>query len=126
VADFGIARALEAAGRQSGSSAGVVVGVPGYLSPEQARGSGEIDGRSDIYSLGCMLYEMLGGTPPFTGSTSTAVLARQISEAPPPLKTLCPHLPDHLEPVVLKALAKRPEDRFSDALRFAAALEGRA
>ena len=76
VADFGIARALETAGGERLSASGVVLGVPAYVSPEQARGNGEIDGRSDIYSLGCVLYEMLTGLPPFTGATRGAVLAR--------------------------------------------------
>ncbi len=122
VADFGIARALEKAGGERLSASGVVLGVPAYVSPEQAGGNGEIDGRSDIYSLACVLYEMLTGTPPFTGATRAAVLARVVAEPVPPIRTICPDVTPAVEHAVLKALAKRPGDRFASALEFAAAL----
>ena len=122
VADFGIARVVEAVGGESLSTSGVVIGLPGYMSPEQATASRELDGRTDIYSLGCVLYEMLGGQLPFTGATRTAVLARQIADPVPPLSTLCPTVPPAIERAVLRALAKRPEDRFATAGEFAAAL----
>jgi serine/threonine-protein kinase len=122
VADFGIARALETAGGERLSASGVVLGTPAYVSPEQAGGSGEIDGRSDIYSLGCVLYEMLAGLPPFTGATRGAVLARVMAEAVPPLRTVRPDVPIQVERAVMAALAKQPRQRFGKAAEFAAAL----
>jgi serine/threonine-protein kinase len=92
------------------------------MSPEQARGVPELDPRSDIYSLGCVLYEMLVGQPPFTGATRAAVLARQMSDAAPPLRTVRSEVPLALERVVLQALAKRPGDRFASAADLTAAL----
>jgi serine/threonine-protein kinase len=122
VADFGIARVLEVSGGEAISTAGLVLGHPAYMSPEQARGATHLDGRSDIYSLGCVLYEMLAGLPPFTGPTRAAVLARAMAEAMPPLRTVCPSVPTAVERAVVKALAKRPEDRFASATDFAGAL----
>jgi eukaryotic-like serine/threonine-protein kinase len=122
VADFGIARALETVGGEQLSASGVVLGVPTYVSPEQARGEAELDGRSDIYSLGCVLYEMLTGMPPFTGATRGAVLARVMADAVPPIRTACPAVTPAIEQAVMTALAKRPGDRFANALEFAAAL----
>jgi len=122
VADFGIARVLEVSGSEAISSSGLVLGHPAYMSPEQARGATQIDGRSDIYSLGCVLYEMLAGLPPFTGPTRAAVLARALAEPLPPLRTVCPSVPPAVEQTVMKALAKRPEDRFASATDFARAL----
>jgi serine/threonine protein kinase len=122
VADFGIARILEAVGGESFSTSGLVSGLPGYMSPEQATASRELDGRTDIYSLGSVLYEMLAGQVPFTGATRTAVLARQIYDPVPPLTTLCPTIPPSIERAVVRALAKRPEDRFATGAEFAAAL----
>ena len=119
VADFGIAGVLERAGGERLSASGIVLGMPAYTSPEQARGDTGLDGRTDIYSLGCVLYEMLGGEPPFTGATRAAVLARHLAEAPPPLRTLCPGVPAGVERAVLRALAKRPEERFATAGEFA-------
>jgi serine/threonine-protein kinase len=122
VADFGVARALEMAGGERLATSGAILGVPAYASPEQARGDREIDGRSDVYSLACVLYEMLAGSPPFTGATQTAVLARQLSEAPPPLRTVRPDVSPALEQAIVKALAKQPEQRY-DAVELSAALE---
>jgi DNA-binding SARP family transcriptional activator len=122
VADFGIAGVLERAGGDRLSASGIVLGVAGYTSPEQAGGGTDLDGRSDIYSLGCVLYEMLSGEPPFTGATRAVVLARQLAEAAPPLQTLCPGVPAAVERAVLRALAKRPEERFTTASELAAAL----
>jgi serine/threonine-protein kinase len=122
VADFGIARILESVAGEHISTSGLVIGLPGYMSPEQATASRELDRRTDIYSLGCVVYEMLAGQPPFTGATRTAVLARQISDQVPPLRTLCPTIPPAIERAVQRALAKRPDDRFATAADFAAAL----
>ena len=122
VADFGIAGVLESTGGDRLSASGVVLGQPGYISPEQARGGRELDGRSDVYSLGSTLYEMLGGEPPFTGSTRTAVLARVLADRVPPLRTLRPELPPGIERAVLRALAKQPEERHATAADFAADL----
>src|SRR5438094_8996829 len=82
VADFGIARAITAAGGEKLTATGIAVGTPGYMSPEQAGGKDPIDGRADLYALACVLYEMLAGEPPFTGPTPQAVLARPIQERP--------------------------------------------
>jgi len=122
VADFGIAGVLESAAGERLSASGIVLGVPAYSSPEQARAEKTVDGRSDIYSLGCVLYEMLGGEPPFTGASRAAVLARHLSDTVPPLRTLCPELSPDLERVVLRTLAKQPEERFGTAAELALAL----
>jgi DNA-binding SARP family transcriptional activator len=122
VADFGIAGVLETAAGERLSSSGIVLGVPAYTSPEQARGEKAVDGRTDIYSLGCTLYEILGGEPPFTGASSAAVLARHMADAVPPLRTIRPDVPTGVERAVVRALAKRPEERFPTAGAFAAAL----
>jgi serine/threonine-protein kinase len=124
VADFGIARALEASGGEQISTWGMVLGHPAYMSPEQARGSAKLDGRSDIYSLGIVLYEMLAGMPPFTGATPAAVLARQVSDQAPSLETVCPDLPRYLVQAVTKAMAKRATDRYPDAGALMDALRG--
>jgi serine/threonine-protein kinase len=119
VGDFGIAGVLETAGGERLSASGVVLSAPPYTSPEQARGEKQLDGRSDIYSLGCVLYEMLGGEPPFAGAHRAAVLARHLADAVPPLRTLCPELPSAIERVVLRTLAKQPEARFASAADLA-------
>ena len=126
VGDFGIAGVLETAGGERLSATGVVLGVAEYTSPEQARGEKNPDGRSDIYSLGCVLYEMLGGEPPFTGVNRAAVLARHMADTIPPLRTLCPNLPPGVERVVLRTLAKQPEARFGSAADLARELRGQA
>ncbi|MEE8061902.1 MAG: serine/threonine-protein kinase, partial [Gemmatimonadales bacterium] len=116
VADFGIARALEVTGGDRITESGMAVGTPAYMSPEQATASDDIDGRTDIYSLGCVLYEMLAGMPPFVGPTPQAVLARHMSmEMAPAIRTVRVTISESLEGVVMKALAKVPADRFSTA-----------
>src|SRR5438309_6734610 len=112
VADFGIARAIVAAGAETLTDTGLAVGTPGYMSPEHATGAMRLDGLSDVYSLGCVLYEMLAGHPPFLGTTAQEILARHSLDAVPPLRTIRPELPPALERVVLKALAKSPVDRW--------------
>ncbi|MBA3258144.1 MAG: protein kinase [Gemmatimonadales bacterium] len=124
VSDFGIAFALDAAGGEKLSLSGFSLGTPGYMSPEQAGGSPRIDGRSDLYSLGCVLYEMLAGAPPFSGATAQAIVARHLSDPVPPLRTVRPAVPVALERVVLRALAKLAADRFPTAEQLGDALRG--
>jgi eukaryotic-like serine/threonine-protein kinase len=121
VADFGIARAADSAGERL-TETGIAVGTPAYMSPEQAAGETTIDGRADVYALGCVVYEMLAGQPPFTGSSSQAVLARHALDPVPPLRTIRPDLPQGVDRAVLKALAKAPADRFDSTAAFKAAL----
>ena len=125
VADFGIAGVLERAGGDRLSASGIVLGQAGYISPEQAAGDRALDGRADLYSLGCVLYEMLGGEPPFTGASRAAVLARQAAGQVPPLRTICPEVPVSVERAMLRVLQRRPEDRFATAEEFEAALRQR-
>ena len=126
VADFGIARALSAPGVEGISSAGLAIGTPAYMSPEQASGDpSAVDGRSDIYSLGCVVYEMLTGTPPFSAATPQAMMARHQVDCVPPLRTVRATVPEHVEAAVTRALAKVPADRYPTASAFKAAL-GRA
>ena len=122
VADFGIARALSEAGGQSVTATGIAVGTPVYMSPEQGAGSRTLDGRSDVYSLGCVLYEMLAGRPPFIGETPQEILAHHALDPVPRLRKLRPEVPPDLEDVILHALAKRPSERLGTAAAFAAAL----
>ena len=121
VADFGIARALHAAESAKLTETGVAVGTVAYMSPEQATGE-EFDGRSDIYSLGCVLYEMLAGEPPFTGPTAQVVTARRLAGSVPSLHAVRDSVPRQIEQAIGKALAKLPADRFATAAEFANAL----
>ncbi|MEX2153472.1 MAG: protein kinase [Gemmatimonadaceae bacterium] len=123
VADFGIARAITEAAGNKLTETGIVVGTAAYMSPEQASGEGELDHRTDIYSLGCVLYEMLAGTPPFTGSYQ-AVLSRKARDPVPSIRVVRDTVPAHVEQVVMKALAKVPADRFATARQLADALAG--
>src|SRR5438445_9345584 len=123
VADFGIARAITAAAdAKQLTGSGIVVGTPGYMSPEQAGGKDPIDGRADLYALACVLYEMLAGEPPFTGPTPQAVLARHMQERPPSLRVVRPTVPAGVQDAIETALAKVPADRFPTASQFVAAL----
>ena len=123
VADFGIARAIDAAGEDRLTSAGIVLGTPAYMSPEQAGGRVAVDGRADVYAMGCVLYEMLAGRPPFAGATAQAVLAQQLSAPVPSLRIQRDTVPGAVEMVIIKALAKVPADRFETALRMRDALD---
>lgn len=121
VSDFGIARAITVAGGEKLTQTGIALGTPAYMSPEQAAGSSVVDGRSDLYSLACVVYEMLAGEPPYTGATAQAVIAKRFSEPVPHLRTLR-DVPEAVEQVVTKALARAPADRFATAGQFARAL----
>jgi serine/threonine protein kinase len=105
VADFGIATAREAASEDRLTEAGLAVGTPAYMSPEQAGGATQVDGRSDIYSLGCVLYEMLNGAPPFTGPTPQAVMAQQVLASLPAIRSRRPEVPQAVEHALTRALA---------------------
>jgi TolB-like protein/tetratricopeptide (TPR) repeat protein len=124
VADFGIARAMQVAAGDTLSTPGLAIGTPTYMSPEQAAGVMILDGRSDQYSLGCVVYEMLTGEPPHIGPTAQAILARQQTEAPRSIRVVRPSVPEEVERAVLTALAKAPADRFPTVSGFVAALEG--
>ena len=102
----------------------MAVGTPTYMSPEQASGDAAVDGRSDIYALACVLYEMLAGEPPFDGPTAQAILARHRTDPPPSLRVVRPTVPPHVEAAIETALAKVPADRFATVDRFVAALDG--
>jgi len=122
VADFGIARAVAAAGGEKLTATGVVVGTPAYMSPEQAGGSSRLDGRSDQYSLGCVLYEMLAGQPPFTGPTVESLVHQHLSVAPHPVTAVRASVPLAVERALTKALAKTPADRYATPGEFVVAL----
>ena len=122
VADFGIARAVSAVGEGKLTSTGISLGTPAYMSPEQGMADPNLDGRTDIYSLGCVLYEMLAGSPPFTGRTTQALIARHSLDAVPSLSIVRSTIPEDVEDVVMCALAKVPADRFATAGDFANAL----
>ena len=126
VSDFGIACAVSAAGGERLTETGFAVGTPAYMSPEQAMGDSEIDARSDIYSLGCMLYEMLAGDPPFTASTAQALLARKSIGQVPAISTVRATVPRHVEKAITTALARVPADRYATAVEFSAALSKQA
>src|SRR5919198_3552052 len=123
VADFGIARAVNAAGDAGHiTQTGTIIGTPAYMSPEQGSGSGEIDGRSDQYSLACVVYEMLVGEPPFTGPTAQAVLARHSLDMVSPPSIVRATIPDAVEGAILRALSKLPADRYATTTLFAEGL----
>ena len=122
VADFGIALAVTKAGGNRLTQTGLSLGTPHYLSPEQATGDREIDGRSDVYALATTLYEMLVGEPPFTGPSSQAVIAKLLTE-PPPAVTAARHAtPPHVAAALHRAMQKLPADRFASAADFRSAL----
>jgi serine/threonine-protein kinase len=122
VADFGIALAVSNAGGNRITQTGISLGTPQYMSPEQATGDRQIDGRSDIYSLAAVLYEMLTGDPPHFGSTSQAIIARVLTEKPRSMRATRETIPAHVDAAVERALAKLPADRWATAQEFAEAL----
>ncbi len=123
VADFGIALAVSHAGGARLTETGLSIGTPHYMSPEQAMGDRELDARSDVYSLGAMLYEMLTGDPPYTGSTAQAIVAKVITEKAPPVTATRDTVPGHVAAAIAKSLNKLPADRFGSAADFATALK---
>lgn len=122
LADFGIARAIRDSGQATLTAVGLPLGTPAYMSPEQVSGRGEIDHRSDIYSLGCVLYEMLAGRPPFVAATVGRVMQMHLTEAPAAIVTCRSAAPQELDTIVARAMAKEPGDRFQTAEEFADAL----
>jgi eukaryotic-like serine/threonine-protein kinase len=126
VADFGICRAItHSTDVDPITLTGMAVGTPQYMSPEQAAGEREIDGRSDIYSLGCVLYEMLVGEAPFTGRTAQAVIAKRFAGTAPSIRVVRPMVPAEVERAVVRALARAPDDPDQTGAQFAVALSTR-
>ena len=122
--DFGVARAIIRSGGEQLSSSGLLVGTPHYMSPEQASGVSKLDGRSDIYALACVVYEMLMGEPVFDGPSAAAILRKHRGARPPSLRVVKPELPEHVEVAVHAALEKQPKDRPATARKFVDMLAG--
>ena len=125
VADFGIAQAIDLAGGVQLTGTGVAIGTPTYMSPEQVAGERELDPRSDLYALACVLYEMLAGQPPFAGPTAKSVMHQHVMAAPPDITELRPDIPPDVSSALHRALSKEPADRFPVASQFAEALTSR-
>jgi serine/threonine protein kinase/tetratricopeptide (TPR) repeat protein len=121
VADFGIARAI-GGGEEQLTQTGTSIGTPAYMSPEQAAGDRHLDARTDIYSLACVLYEMLAGEPPYTGPTMQALVAKRLTGEVPRVRQVRPAVPENVEQAIVRALAPVPADRFPSAAEFARAL----
>src|SRR4029453_9789502 len=126
VADFGIARALGHAGADRLTGTGLALGTPAYMSPEQASGDHELDGRTDVYSLGCVLYEPLAGEPPYSGSTPQSVIMKRFTEPVPDVRRLRPEVSESNQQAISRSLAKETADRFSGAAELARALQPKA
>src|SRR5205823_14714718 len=126
VADFGIALAVNAAADQRVTQTGFAVGTPEYMSPEQGAGERTLDARSDVYSLACVLYEMLAGEPPFSGPTARALIAKVMVDPVPAVRRLRPTVPPGVDQALRKALAKAPADRFASMAAVTAALSAPA
>ncbi len=122
ILDFGIAKAISAAGGETLTRTGIAVGTPAYLSPEQASGETQLDGKSDQYSLACTLYEMLCGDPPFTGPSAQSVIAKRFSQQPPNLTQQIPSIPADVSAGIARALSLEPSDRYPTTVDFATAL----
>src|SRR5689334_16100753 len=126
VTDFGIARAPTPTGAERITSAGLSVGTPAYMSPEQAAADPHVDGRTDQYSLACVLFEMLVGEPPFSGPSVDSILVRRFTRPPPRASTRRPDIPRHIDGAILTAMARDPNDRFASMERFVDALSAPA
>jgi serine/threonine-protein kinase len=126
LADFGIALAMREAGGNRLTETGLSLGTPQYMSPEQATGERQLDARSDVYSLGAVLYEMLAGEAPHSGPTAQAIVARLLTERPTRLRAIRASVPPAIDDAVAKALEKTPADRFASATEFAASLRNAA
>ena len=124
VADFGIARAISVAGGDKLTQTGLSLGTPAYMSPEQVEGAAYIDGRSDLYSLACVLYESLAGETPFRGPNAQAIFTRRMTNPVPSLRAVRQQVPEHVEYAITRALALTPADRFNTTSQFADALSG--
>ncbi len=122
VMDFGIAKAVSAAGSETLTQTGMMVGTPAYVSPEQAAGDVNLDGRSDQYSLACVLYEMLSGERPFTGPTPQAIMSKRFTETAKPLRTMRNTVPEYVEQAVAKAMSTDAAERFASSSMFGQAL----
>jgi tetratricopeptide (TPR) repeat protein len=123
VADFGVARAVDLAGLEGATATGLAMGTPAYMSPEQAAGHADLDGRSDVYSLACVVYEMLAGSAPFRGATPREIMAKHALEPPPPIRRARPELPPVVEAALARGLAKAPDDRPPSAADFVRELQ---
>jgi eukaryotic-like serine/threonine-protein kinase len=126
VTDFGIASSIEKSSMDRLTETGVIVGTPAYMSPEQASGERNLDGRTDIYALGCVFYEMLAGEPPFTGPTAQAIAAKRVTDPAPAVSRVRDSVPPGVERALSRALARIPADRFASAAELAAALQASA
>jgi eukaryotic-like serine/threonine-protein kinase len=122
VADYGLALALSAAGGERLTESGLALGTPAYLSPEQAAGDRHLDGRADLYSLACVIYEMLAGEPPFTGPTAQAIVAKRFAGPAPRISVVRDGVPPAVDHAIARGLARAPADRFATAAEFARAL----
>jgi serine/threonine-protein kinase len=122
IGDFGVARAIDVGGGERLTQTGIILGSPAYMSPEQASGERNLDGRSDIYALGCVVYEMLCGEPPLIGRTSMSTIARRLKQTPDSLRVVRDSITPGMDETVLKALSRLPADRFARAQEFGHAL----
>lgn len=118
VADFGIARAIDEAGGDKLTETGLAIGTPSYMSPEQVTGESTLDGRSDTYALGCVLYEMLAGEVPYTGPTAQAIIAKRLSDPVPSVRRIRAAVPEAVDAAIYKALQPVPADRFATTDAF--------